>query len=288
MRCERCGASYAGGASTSNGHRYHYYSSPRDRAARKKRIKTNHSCQRVRAEWLEELVWSDVRSFLKNPGEVLERARAELVEDGESEDLEERHASLTRRLAAKQSEKGRYVKLYAQGHLNEEELEVHLADLKNQVENLKLLISSVEANIARKKEDKLTAQTTEAWLLTLRERVEQVEGDTEEAFEKRRELVKLLVERINVDRDEDDHTQVQITYRFGPPPEEPESVYGVAQSRGSAGTRNRLAQARFSLRPSGFEPQASYQIAPPRVGVGASQLRQRHYPSVRWSDQTAR
>jgi hypothetical protein len=92
----------------------------------------------------------------------------------------------------------------------------------------------------------------------------------------------------NVDRDEDDHTQVQITYRFGPPPEEPESVYGVAQSRGSAGTRNRLAQARFSLRPSGFEPKASYQNAPPRVAVGASQLRQRHYPSVRWSDQTAR
>jgi hypothetical protein len=28
---------------------------------------------RVRAEWIEELVWSDVRSFLKNPGEVLER-----------------------------------------------------------------------------------------------------------------------------------------------------------------------------------------------------------------------
>jgi site-specific DNA recombinase len=115
VRCERCGASYAGGASTSNGYCYHYYSSPRDRAARKKRLKTNHSCQRVRAEWLEELVWSDVWSFLKNPGEVLERARAELVEDGESEDLEERHASLTRRLAAKQSEKGRYVKLYAPG-----------------------------------------------------------------------------------------------------------------------------------------------------------------------------
>ena len=50
-------------------------------------------------------------------------------------------------------------------------------------------------------------------------------------FQKRRELVKLLVERINVDRDEDGHTRVRITYRFGPPPREPESVYGVAHSR---------------------------------------------------------
>jgi hypothetical protein len=150
---------------------------------------------------------------------------------------EERHASLTRRLATKQAEKGRYVKLYAQGHLDEEELEVHLADLKNQVENLKLLISSVEADFARKEEDKLTAQTTEAWLLTLRERVEEVEEDTEEALEKRRELVKLLVERINVDPNEDGRTQVRITYRFGPPPEEPESVYGVAHTRESRKTQ---------------------------------------------------
>lgn len=186
---------------------------------------------RVRAEWLEELVWSDVRSFLKNPGEVLERVRVELAEDAESEDLEERHASLVRRLAAKQSEKGRYVKLYAQGHLDEEELEVHLVDLKNQVENLKLLIASVEADIGRKEENKLTAQTTEAWLLTLRERVEEVEEDTGEALEKRRELVKLLVEQIKVDRNEDGHTQVQITYRFGPPPEEPVNVHGVQHSR---------------------------------------------------------
>jgi response regulator RpfG family c-di-GMP phosphodiesterase len=184
----------------------------------------------VRAEWIEELVWSEVRSFLKNPGEVLERVRVELAEDAESEDLEEHHASLARRLAAKQTEKGRYVKLYAQGHLDEEELEVHLVDLKNQVENLKLLIASVGADIGRKEENKLTAQTTEAWLMTLRERIEEVEEDTGEALARRRELVKLLVEQIKVDRNEDGHTQVQITYRFGPPPEEPENVHGVQHS----------------------------------------------------------
>ena len=230
VRCERCGAVYSGGTSPSKGYRYHYYSSQRNRATREKRLKTNHSCAHVRAEWLEELVWSDVRSFLKNPGEVLGRVRAELAEDSESEDLEERHASLARRLAAKETEKGRYVKLFAQGYLDEEELEVHLVNLKNQVENLKLLIASVEADIGRKEENKLTAQTTEAWLMTLRERIEEVEEDTGEALARHRELVKLLVEQIKVDRNEDGHTQVQITYRFGPPPEESENVYGVQHS----------------------------------------------------------
>ena len=38
--------------------------------------------------------------------------------------LEERHAALTRRLAAKQGENGRYVKLYAQGLVDDEELEI--------------------------------------------------------------------------------------------------------------------------------------------------------------------
>ncbi len=69
--------------------------------------------------------------------------RKRLAETEESDDLLDRHTSLTKRLAAKQAEKSRYVKLYAQGHMDEEELEVYLTDLKNQVENLKLLISSV-------------------------------------------------------------------------------------------------------------------------------------------------
>jgi hypothetical protein len=46
-----------------------------------------------------------------------------------------------------------------------------------------------------------------------------VEEDTPEAFEKRRRLVKLLVERITAGRDEYGVTQVRKTYRFGPPSE---------------------------------------------------------------------
>ena len=51
VRCARCGACCSGGTSASNGYRYHYYSSQRNRATREKRLKTNHSCVRVRADW---------------------------------------------------------------------------------------------------------------------------------------------------------------------------------------------------------------------------------------------
>jgi hypothetical protein len=51
------------------------------------------------------------------------------------------------------------------------------------------------------------------------------EGDTPEAFERRRELVRLLVERITVGRDKNGDTRAEITYRFAPPSE------GVVESR---------------------------------------------------------
>jgi hypothetical protein len=49
--------------------------------------------------------------------------------------------------------------------------------------------------------------------------------------------VQLLVEQIKVDRNEDGHTQVQITYRFGPPePAQEEDMFvGGVQNSGTCG-----------------------------------------------------
>jgi site-specific DNA recombinase len=210
--CEHCGTAYVGNASG----RYHKYY-----ACRKQRVTSDQrarelTCPRIRADWLEELVWTDVRGFLEHPGKILSRVRSQLEEDKVGEDLDERHKSLTRHLAAKQTEKDRYVKLYAQGLIDDEELEVHLSDLKNQVDNLRMLIASVETDLAQKRESKMVAESAEAWLLTLRKNLAEVERDTEEAFAARRELTNLLVERIVIGRDEEGRTKADITYRFGP------------------------------------------------------------------------
>ena len=44
-----------------------------------------------------------------------------------------------------------------------------------------------------------------------------MEEDTGEAFAKRRQLVKLLVARIDLGRDQDGRPRARITYRIGPP-----------------------------------------------------------------------
>jgi len=112
-----------------------------------------------------------VRFFLENPGEVLERLREQVGDEDEAKKLERRQGDLGKRLAGKD----RYVRLYAQGHISEDELSVYLADLSQHAEKREI------------------AETTTAWLATLRERISEIEADTDEAFQARRQLVKLLV-----------------------------------------------------------------------------------------------
>jgi len=78
--------------------------------------------------------------------------------------------------------------------------------------------SSYTQASARNRDSSPVTDTTKAWLYALREHIEEVEEDTTEAFQARQLLVKLLVESISADkRPEDGRTEIQITYRFGPP-----------------------------------------------------------------------
>jgi site-specific DNA recombinase len=244
VECAQCGWAYRGTCASGSrtGKRYYYYGCGRRGATYDKRVE--RSCPSVNAEWLEDLVWQDVRSFLENPGEVLERVREQLEGDDQADELEERRESLKNRLAGKQAERDRAMRLYMRGLISEEEADVLLADLKNQTANLRLLIGAVEGDLSKREESKLAAMTTEAWLMALRKNLSEVEEDTEEAYLHRRELAKLLVGKITVDRDEDGRAKVDITYRFGPPeaPIEAESLVSVQDSR-----RSLLARDCWSL-----------------------------------------
>jgi hypothetical protein len=111
------------------------------------------------------------------------------------------------------------VKLYARGSLSEEELDLYLADLKNAADNLKLLLEATDAELAERRKHVEAAEGVEAWLLALRERVSEVEEDTEEAYRVRRQVVRLLVAGIKAGRRPDGRADIRLTYRFGPPVE---------------------------------------------------------------------
>jgi site-specific DNA recombinase len=225
IRCAKCDWNYSGLSRKREG-RYHFkYTCPAATTRRFDPHVRRGGCPWLDALWLENLVWQDIRGFVENPGEVLERVKEQMEErHSQTGELEERLASLTKRLATAQGEKDRFVKLYAAGHLDEEELEVHLLDLKNRISNLKMLIESAEADLAREEQDAAAAKSTAMWLTSLRGSLEALEEDTDEAWYGRRELVEQLVERITVSRAEDGRAKVHIAYKFAPPVQATTSV----------------------------------------------------------------
>ena len=84
---------------------------------------------------------------------------------------------------------------------------------------MRVLLASTEAELLDRHERTMLTHTTHAWLLSLGRRLDEVEEDTPEAFEKRKQLVRLLVESISLGKSQQEgRAEVQITYRFGPPP----------------------------------------------------------------------
>jgi site-specific DNA recombinase len=85
VSCATCGTAYTGGFSSPSdgGKRYYKYHCHQRRTQMYDRRRTFCDCPAVKAEWLEDLVWQDVRSFLESPGKVLERVREQLAEEGE-------------------------------------------------------------------------------------------------------------------------------------------------------------------------------------------------------------
>ncbi len=226
IRCGVCGNPCTAHSVTNGGKRWQYYACNDNRSAERPPKGPKGHARYVSARWLEEVVWADIRSFLTNPGEVLHRVRKEWASADDTEELEARHTDLTKRLAAKHKERDRYIRLCAQGYITEGELDGYLTDLRTQTDNLRLLLESVEADLAQRQEEAELAASTEAWLMSLKERIHEVEGDSEEAFRARRQLVRLLVDGIVIeDKRKGEGPRVRITYRF----DEPD---GAARERG--------------------------------------------------------
>jgi site-specific DNA recombinase len=219
IRCGVCASACTAHSVKVGDKRYQYYACNDSRSGERHPPKGPQGHTRyVPARWLEEVVWADIRSFLSNPGEVLHRVREELASVDDTEELEVRHADLAKRLAAMHKERDRYIRLCAQGYISETELDGYLADLRTQTDNLRLLVESVEIDLAQRQEKTELAASTEAWLLSLKEHVHEVEGDSEEAFRARRQLVRLLVDGIVIeDKRKGEEPRVRITYRFDEP-----------------------------------------------------------------------
>src|SRR5215218_7409457 len=104
VTCTACGHAFTGDSTRARGKKYHYYRCGR-RTQKSLPKGPPHRTAYLSAQWLEDLVWQDVKRFLENPGEILKHVSEQLRSNDDTEELSRRRESLAKRLATKQSEK---------------------------------------------------------------------------------------------------------------------------------------------------------------------------------------
>jgi hypothetical protein len=159
------------------------------------------------------MVWSDVEEFLRKPSDVIERLQARMRADaGDVTKHRERRDRLRGLLEAKTGERAKVVSLYRRGRLNDAELDHQVEEIDRETKALAGQINELEAKLDGQESQGADIEGIESLLRRLRQRLDQPLS-----FERRRQLVELLVAGIRVEtvRDgEKPENIVTVTYRF--------------------------------------------------------------------------
>jgi site-specific DNA recombinase len=217
IKCGLCGLTYVGtAANRPNGKREFYY---RCNGAHSPSVYSKLGrCQAkaVRGDHLEEQVWSDVDTFLRNPEPVLEQLHARLESDAKGSDqIRKQVARLEGLLAQKAAERSRVVGLYRRGRLTDADLDAQMDEIGKEETALETQIAELGGRIAGA--DSITASlgSAQALLEKLRKRL-----DEPVSWELKRRLIEVLVAGVRVDTVEEcgvKQTRTTVTYRFSQP-----------------------------------------------------------------------
>jgi site-specific DNA recombinase len=216
--CGACGLRYHGiyyrDNDGDNSHVTHYYTCG-GKTAYRGPLQGKCTNPNVRADWLEDLVWSQIVGFVQNPKEALERLREEMAAAEEPlEDLAARRHDLETALTQKDVERQRIMSLYRRGVVRMSDVEVQLAEVEREESALRSELEAL-SDFERGVEDtQARFETAEALLASLRDSV--ADGVTWEA---KRDIVTQLVKEVRIEpgpsgRWHKEPTKATVTYRF--------------------------------------------------------------------------
>lgn len=218
VKCGLCGLTFSGMRMRAP-QRDHYYRCNGRQFARGLYGIAGKKCpaKNLNGDYVERLVWADIESFLRNPGELLGRLRDRLaMQDGERLHRQKELDDLGARLEQKTEERDRVVSLFRRGRIDEKTLDEQLDQIKVEAEGLQLEIDT--AGRALSAGDRTAQlQSAESLLATLRDRLT---GPIPHQL--KRQIVEILVESIQantVERWGVQQSEITITYRFTQPSE---------------------------------------------------------------------
>jgi site-specific DNA recombinase len=216
MKCSLCNLTYVGVANQRpSGKHEKYYRCNGNQGARGLYGAHGERCpsKAVRGEELEQMVWGDVEEFLCKPGVVIERLQARMqAEAGDATKNRDRLRRLRGLLEGKAAERSKVVGLYRRGRLNDAELDEQVEEIDKDAAGLTAQIAELESKLGGTDSNGAALEGAEALLTRLRKRLDQPL-----TFERRRQLVELLVGGIRVEtirNGEKRENIVTVTYRF--------------------------------------------------------------------------
>ena len=198
----------------------------------------------IRAEQLEEPIWSEVKRVIQNPDVIVDCIDTSHTQGSES--LEEEIAQAERDLRSIQMEEDRAIRLFVSGKITEAQLDLQRRFITERLESARAKLDDYRAHETSGAEKRRLMETILAW-------AREVGQDLDELTNERRmEILQMIVEEEVIDRD----NNVNITLAIpiddnSPEPEspEPESVAIASKEPSCSGSVWRydrpLVQVRF-------------------------------------------
>ena len=147
----------------------------------------------IRAEQLEEPIWSEVKRVLQNPDLIV--AGIATLDSQEGGGLEEEIAQAERDLRSIQMEEDRAIRLFVSGKITEAQLDLQRRFITERLESARAKLDDYRAQEASGTEKRRLMEEVLAWAR------EFGQGLDELTHEERHDYLQMLVEQVIIDRD---------------------------------------------------------------------------------------
>ena len=227
----------------------------------------------IRAERLEEPIWSEVKRVLQNPDLIV--AGIDTLDSQEGGGMEEEIAQAERDLRSIQMEEDRAIRLFVSGKITEAQLDHQRKFITERLESARAKLDDYRAREASGTEKRRLMETVLTWARNVGQGIDEL-TDVQ-----RKELLQMVVEQVVIDRD----NNVDITLAIpidddssdpdSPEPDSPEPDYVAVASNTSWSGSSPASPASASMpspsspcsgaRASGSSPSRSTPRTPPRA-----------------------
>ena len=181
----------------------------------------------IRAERLEEPIWSEVKRVIQNPDLIV--AGIDMLDTQASSGLEDEIGQAEQHVRSIQMEEDRAIRLFVSGKITEAQLDLQRRFITERLEGARAKLDDYRAREASGTEKRRLMETVLSWARNVGQ------GLDELTDEQRKEILQMVVEQVVIDRD----NNVDITLAIpidddssdadSPGPESPESVAVASQ-----------------------------------------------------------